>query len=89
MTLSTRLDIESAFSVCISLFFFFFEKSKLCFSNGSRALFMRPVSTSFNDFFIKNESYGTFYTFKNDFTTVFQFSVFKWTLNGHLINKHR
>ena len=59
-------------------FFFFFWKSVfiwfLCFSSGSRALFMGPTNFFFNKTFIKNWFHCTFHIFKNCFTTVF--SVF-------------
>ena len=47
-----------------------------------RVLFTDPQISLFNNFFIKNESYDTIYTFKNYFATVFfsfqfQFSVFR------------
>ena len=41
------------------------------FSCGSRALFMRPTSTIFNNFFFKPGSHGIIYTFKNYFIIVF------------------
>ena len=50
--------------------------------NSARcALFMDPQISIFSNFFIKNGSYDTIHTFKNDFATVFfsfqfQFSVF-------------
>ena len=43
----------------------------------TRALFMDPQTSLFNNFFIKNGSHGTIYTFKNYFTTVF--SVFSFS----------
>ena len=42
-----------------------------------RALFMDPQTSLFSNFFIKNGSHGTIYTFKNYFTTVF--SVFSFS----------
>ena len=55
---------------------------------------MDPQISLFNNFFIKNESHGTIYTFKNYFTTIFfnfQFSIVsKWTLNStSLIHRKR
>ena len=35
----------------------------------------------FSNFFIKNESRGTIYTFKNYFTTVFSISIFSFSNN--------
>ena len=46
--------------------------------NAHRALFTDPYISLFNNFFIKNGSYGTIYTFKNYFSTMFfsfQFSI--------------
>ena len=56
--------------------FYFFQSI-----STHRALFMDPQISLFSNFFIKNGSHGTIYTFKNYFTTVFfsfqfQFSVF-------------
>ena len=56
------------------------------------ALFTDPQISLFNNFFIKNRSYGTIHTFKNYFATVFfsfQFStVFKRTLNTIIMKKN-
>ena len=59
------------------------------------ALFTNSQISLFSNFFIKNGSYGTIHTFKNNFTTVFfsfqfQFSVFSFQLypNGPLISKY-
>ena len=58
------------------LLFYFFQPI-----SAHRALFMDPQISLFSNFFIKNGSHGTIYTFKNYFATVFfsfqfQFSVF-------------
>ena len=45
-------------------------------NNGSRILFTRFTSTEFSKIFIKTESHGTIYTFKNYFVIVF--SVFNF-----------
>ena len=65
------------------LFFLFFSSRKVWLFNqfsatyGSRTLFTNPQISFFNNFFIKNGSHGTIYTFKNYFVTVFfNFSVF-------------
>ena len=39
--------------------------------SGSRALFTGPTISLFSNFFIKNESHGTIYAFKNYFATMF------------------
>ena len=39
--------------------------------NSNRCTVHRPKISLFNNFFIKNGSYGTIHTFKNYFTTVF------------------
>ena len=57
--------------------------------SAHRALFTDPQISLFNNFFIKNGSYGTIHTFKNYFATVFfsfQFSaISKRTLNALLV----
>ena len=50
------------------------EKNACLHFFGSRALFMRPVSMDFSNFFFKTKSHGTIYIFKNYFVT--GFSVF-------------
>ena len=47
-------------------FFIFFQPI-----SAHRALFMDPQISFFNNFFIKNRSHGTIYTFKNYFAIVF------------------
>ena len=69
-----------------SLFFFFFFCSAAIvdFVNCEqyiRALFTVPQITLFNNFFIKNGSHSTIYTFKNYFATVFSVSVFSFSKN--------
>ena len=79
----TRLwDLRLLFMHCsmnssykVWLFYFFQPISTHC------ALFMDPQILLFSNFFIKNRSHGTIYTFKNYFATVFfsfqfQFLVF-------------
>ena len=54
--------------------FFFFEKAFMwqwIISSGSRVPYMGLTNFFFNKIFIKNESNGTIYTFKNYFITVF------------------
>ena len=86
--------------VYISPLFFFFNRKVWLFNPfsstcGSRALFTDPQILLFSNFFIKNRSHCTIYTFKNYFVTVFfsfQFSVvskrilriLKW-LNWYLV----
>ena len=57
-----------------------------------RALFTDPQISLFSNFFIKNGSHGTIYTFKNYFATMFfsfQFSaISKRTLSKHLVPKN-
>ena len=78
----------------VSTFFFFFfllSAVKADFFNHEqciRVLFTDPQISLFINFFIKNMSHDTIYTFKNYFATVFfsfQFlAVSKRTLNGAL-----
>ena len=51
------------------------------------ALFMDPQITLFSNFFIKNGSHGTIYTFKNYFATVF--SVFNFQLQQNKFYPNR
>ena len=79
----------------LSLVFFFFSRKVWLFNQflvtcGSYVLFTDPQILLFSNFFIKNESHGTIYTFKNYFVTVFfsfQFSIFSFQLypNGPLM----
>ena len=75
------------FSLRFSLFFsfrFFFQPAIVDFVNCEqciRALFMVPQITLFSNFFIKNGSHSTIYTFKNYFATVFSVSVFSFSKN--------
>ena len=71
------------FLFAFSFFFFFqativdqvFREQYFC------VLFMDPQITIFNNFFIKNESYNTIYTFKNYFAIVFSVSIFNFSKN--------
>ena len=59
-------------------FFSFFKPAIVDFVNCEQcmcALFTVPQITLFSNFFIKNESHSTIYTFKNYFTTVFSVSI--------------
>ena len=85
-TFSLRLGLDLAFTFFsafsfFSFFFFFFFKSRFCWlfncKQCIRALFTDPQISLFSHFFIKNGSYGTIYTFKNYFVTVF--SVFSFS----------
>ena len=51
------------------------------------ALFMDPQITFFNNFFIKNGSHGTIYTFKNYFATVFSVFNFQFQQNKFYPNR--
>ena len=51
------------------------------------ALFMDPQITLFNNFFIKNGSHGTIYTFKNYFATVFSVFSFQFQQNKFYSNR--
>ena len=75
-------------------FFFFFGSARICWLLHSKqcicALFTDLQIPLFSNFFIKNESHSTIYTFKNYFATVFSISVFsfsknKLNLNGPLV----
>ena len=44
---------------------------------------MGPQILFFSNFFIKNGSHSTIYTFKNYFTTVFLVSIFSFSKNKH------
>ena len=88
--LSDRLICNET-GVCVSslrfsLFFFsfFFQPAIVDFVNCEqciRALFMVPQITLFSNFFIKNGSHSTIYTFKNYFATVFSVSIFSFSKN--------
>ena len=74
----------SMFYNCVFLFFFFFSAAIVDFVNCEQcicALFTVPQITLFNNFFIKNGSHSTIYTFKNYFATVFSVSVFSFSKN--------
>ena len=72
---STFLRFFSMFS---SFFFFFFQPAIVDFVNCEQCiyvLFTVPQITLFSNFFIKNGSHNTIYTFKNYFATVFSVSA--------------
>ena len=81
-----RLDCNET-GVCVSplhFSFFFFQPAIVDFANRKQcicALFTVPQITLFSNFFIKNGSHNTIYTFKNYFTTVFSVSVFSFNKN--------
>ena len=92
----------AAFHVYVSAFFFFFFFVKLkCYCSSLLwtvvvtfdreqciyALFMDPQITLFNNFFIKNGSHGTIYTFKNYFATVFSVFSFQFQQNKFYPNR--
>ena len=74
-----RLVCTSTFSSPrFPLFFFFFQPAIVDFVNCEQCicvLFTVPQITLFSNFFIKNGSHNTIYTFKNYFVTVFSVSV--------------
>ena len=77
-----RLRFFSTFSS--SFFFFFFQPAIVDFVNCEQCicvLFTVPQITLFSNFFIKNGSHNTIYTFKNYFATVFLVSVFSFSKN--------
>ena len=82
------------FSSTRFLFFFFFFTAavvdQVFCEQCTRTLFIDPQTSVFSNFFIKNDSYGTIYTFKNYFTTVFlvfsfQFQQNKFYPNGPIV----
>ena len=84
---SARLDCNYS-CVCVflslSLFFFLVQPAIVDFVHSEqciRALFTVPQITLFSNFFIKNGSHSTIYTFKNYFVTVFLVSVFSFSKN--------
>ena len=84
---SDRLD-PNYFYVYVfgaAFFSFFFGSAAIVdFVNceqSIRALFTVPQITLFSNFFIKNGSHNTIYTFKNYFATVFSVSVFSFCKN--------
>ena len=87
MTVWFAMKPGSAFLlyVFLSFFFsFFFQPAIVDFVNCEqciRALFMVPQITLFSNFFIKNGSHSTIYTFKNYFATVFSVSIFSFSKN--------
>ena len=70
------MDTEfGAFTSVFSFFFFFFFSKRACgyyeFSVGPVYYLRDPKTSLFNNFFIKNGSHSTTYTFKNYFVTIF------------------
>ena len=64
--------------------FFFFQSAIVDFVNCEQCicvLFTVPQIILFSNFFIKNGSHNTIYTFKNYFATVFSVSVFSFSKN--------
>ena len=69
---------------CPLFFFFFFQPAIVDFVNCEQCiclLFTVPQIILFSNFFIKNGSHNTIYTFKNYFATVFLVSVFSFSKN--------
>ena len=90
MTVWFAMKPGFAFLLYVFLFFFLACNSWLCqlwtvdFVNCEQcilALFMVPQITLFSNFFIKNGSHSTIYTFKNHFAIVFSVSVFSFSKN--------
>ena len=74
----------STFFLHVFLFFFFFQPTIVDFVNCEQCicvLFMIPQIILFSNFFIKNGSHNTIYTFKNYFVTVFSVLVFNFSKN--------
>ena len=70
--------------VLFFFFFFFFQPAIVDFVNCEQRiclLFTVPQIILFSNFFIKNGSHNTIYTFKNYFATVFLVSVFSFSKN--------
>ena len=79
-----RVCVSMFFLSAFSFFFLFFQAvivdqvfREQCFC----ALFTEPQITLFSNFFIKNGSHSTIYTFKNYFTTEFSVSFFNFSKN--------
>ena len=83
MTVWMNIIPASTFWSCDFLFFFFGSAAIVDFVNCEQccALFTVPQIILFSNFFIKNGSHNTIYTFKNYFTTVFSVSVFSFSKN--------
>ena len=87
MTVWITIIPTSTFYNCVFLlffFFFFFSAVIVDFVNSEQCicvLFTVPQITLFSNFFIKNGSHSTIYTFKNYFATVFSVSVFSFSKN--------
>ena len=81
---SDRLVCTSTFSSPRFPLLFFFQPAIVDFVNCEQCiyvLFMVPQITLFSNFFIKNGSHNTIYTFKNYFATVFSVLVFSFSKN--------
>ena len=80
-------EAASAFQLShFAFFFFFFFLSAATFDKSSvNSAFVYcsrvPQITLFSNFFIKNGSHSTIYTFKNYFATMFSVSVFSFSKN--------
>ena len=71
-------SLRFLFHVFFFFFFFFSQPVIVNFVNGEQyiyVLFTIPQITLFSNFFIKNVSHNTIYTFKNYFATVFSVSA--------------
>ena len=83
--IDSRLRFCSAFFSSFFSFFFFFVQPAivdLSIVNSAPVHCSRvPQITLFSNFFIKNGSHNTIYTFKNYFATVFSVSIFSFSKN--------
>ena len=84
MTVWFAMKPMSTFFPHVFLFFFFFQPTIVDFVNCEQCicvLFTIPQIILFSNFFIKNGSHNTIYTFKNYFVTVFSVLVFNFSKN--------
>ena len=100
-TFGFNLKWRLRFVICVFVFFFFFffflvqpVIVDLSIVNSASVHCSRiPQITIFNNFFIKNRSHSTIYTFKNYFATVLSVSAkiaqSKWTLNCFLLEAEK
>ena len=83
VTVWIAMKLASAFLLYVFLFFFFLARNSLIFKMCTvhTCTVHGPQITLFRNFFIKNGSHSTIYTFKNYFATVFLVSVFNFNKN--------
>ena len=90
VTVCFELKPTSTFLLHVFLFFFFFQPAIVDFVNCEQCiciLFTVPQITLFSNFFIKNESHNTIYTFKNYLATLFSVSAKISSFQTHSICK--